>query len=158
MFSLNYLRGNTFPLLFPSNFSPLSSRLFMIMDTWTFFKQGTNFDYLHDTQLHNFSHVLMLIALFLAFHQGEWGHHSCVCHHRPWHFSIIPFQSKCLMFMALNNSLFITVQLYIPPPPSPHRRVLVLHVGQLLLVDSRLLPQRQTLCCHSIDFLQRKSN
>lgn len=39
--------------------------------------------------------MFLLTGLFLALQQGDWGHPSCVCHHRSGHFSNTPVWPKC---------------------------------------------------------------
>lgn len=64
------------------------------------------------------------------------------------------FQAKCYILSDLrghtNAPSFRTLQMYVPP----HQIMLGLCSVQLLLVYGHLLPQRQTLRCDSVHFLQ----
>lgn len=105
-----------------------------------------------DRALHVFKwlpYISVFTRLVLAPHQqGDWGRHSYVCRRQIR----ARLQSSCSKLSAnilsnCNNSL---QQMHI----LPHQLTLGLCSGQLLLVDGNLLPQRQTLHCDSIHFLQ----
>lgn len=81
--------------------------------------------------------MFLLTGLFLALQQGDWGHPSCVCHHRTGHFSSTPVWPKCYISShshGYKHFLFHHTATIYPLSP-PQRLVLGLHVGQLLFIQ-----------------------